>query len=406
MNESKEPIYDKNGEEIVNPYYYKVSKRFRIAKNLVLVVLVLYVCVMFWAFRDRITSENLQYLLRNINMDITASGNTGDRIHYMISDGATVCEYKDSLVVLDKTQLSFYDTFGNTTFTTDIKMDLPAMAVSDGYAMVYDISGQEFRLYNAFSLIKSGEVSGSIVGAGTSPAGAFVLSIAKPGVSSEFLIYNNSLKLAASVKKKGYSACSALSRDGKNAMLVTYDYSDSGKYLCTVDFIRCSDGKLLSSVTHEGSMPLKAWYTKDGIPMLYTYDGILCFDENGKLVTNVAIDAEKIIKFAFSDSGFAMVYADGYDRRHSRVEWYDSKGKLSGTVEIDGVVTVIKHCLDSFVICADEKIFVINSDKMAKSTYGGHIVDVVEAGDGFYVCGYSKADLVKISDLSFEKLEK
>jgi hypothetical protein len=43
---------------------------------------------------------------------------------------------------------------------------------------------------------------------------------------------------------------------------------------------------------------------------------------------------------------------------------------------------------------------------MAKSTYGGHIVDVVEAGDGFYVCGYSKADLVKISDLSFEKLEK
>ncbi|MBQ7847109.1 MAG: hypothetical protein IJ344_02375, partial [Clostridia bacterium] len=302
MNGSKEQIFDKNGEEILNPYYHKVSKRFRIAKNLVLVALVLYVFVMFWAFKDRITSENLQYLLRNINMDITAGGDSSGRLHYMVSDSATLLKYKDAIVVLDKEQLSFYDSFGNTTFTTDVGMDLPAIAVSDGYAMVYDISGQEYKLYNAFSMIKSGEVSGSIVGAGTSPAGAFVLSIAKPGVSSEFLIYNNSLNLAASVKKKGYSACSALSRDGKNAMLVTYDYSDSGKYLCTVDFIRCSDGKLLSSVTSEGSMPLKAWYTKDSIPMLYTYDGVLCFDEKGGLVTKVPIDPERVIKFAFSDS--------------------------------------------------------------------------------------------------------
>ena len=309
MNPSKETIYDSDGEEIINPYYHKVSKRFRLAKNLTLIALILYVIAMFWMFKDRITSENLRYLMRNINMDITARGDSGGRINYMIGDGATLCKYKDGVVVLDGKQLSFFDAFGNTTFSTDVEMRSPALAVSDGYALVYDLSGKDFKLYNAFSQIKSDSIAGSIVSAGTSPAGAFILSIAKPGVSSEFLVYNNSLNLAASVKKKGYSACSALSRDGKNAMLVTYEYGSDGKYVTTVDFRRCSDGELLSSVTHKGTMPLKAWYSEQGVPMLYTYDSVLCFDGEGKLVSQVEIESESIIKFA-SDAEITKVYLD------------------------------------------------------------------------------------------------
>ena len=406
MNNSKEPIFDQNGEEIINPYYHKISKRFQVAKNITLFVLALYVFLMFWGFRDRITSENLGFLMRNINMDITARGDSGGRINYMVSDDAQIYKYKDSIVVLDDSQLTFFDKAGNITLSEKVDMKKPTLAVSQNYALVYDLSNQKFYLYNAFSRIMTEEISGNIVSAGTSPAGAFILSLSKPGVSSEFLIYNNSQKLAASAKKSGYSACSAISLDGKLAMLVTYNYDKDSQYIWTVDFIRCSDGKLISSVTEKGSMPLKAWYTEDGIPMLYTYKSVICFDKEGKVTSRVPIDAENIIRFAPQDSGFAMVYGKGTDRRISFVEWYDAKGEPSGKTELDGVIGVFKTCSGAFVCSREGKLTVIADKKIANIDTSYKVIDIVDMKDGFYACGYSKAELIKFEDLKFEEFVK
>ena len=406
MNNSKEPLYDHDGEEIINLYYHKVSKRFQIAKNITLLVLALYVFLMFWGFRDRITSENLGFLMRNINMDITARGDSGGRINYMVSDGAQIYKYKDSLVVLDGTQLTFFDKAGNITLSEKVDMENPTLAVSQSYALVYDLSNQKFYLYNAFSRIMSNEISGNIVSAGTSPAGAFILSLSKPGVNSEFLIYNNSQKLAASAKKSGYSACSAISNDGNLAMLVTYNYDSENRYEWTVDFIRCADGELISSVTKKGSMPLKAWYTDDGIPMLYTYDKVICFDIEGEIAKEVSIDSESIIRFTPQNSGFAMVYGKGFDRRISYVEWYDAKGALSGKTELDGVVGVVKTCGGALVCAREGVLTVIKDQKIANIDTSYEIVDVVDMKNGFFACGYSKAELILFEDLKFEEFVK
>ena len=150
-------------------------------------------------------------------MDITARGDSGGRINYMVGDGVQICKYKDSIVVLDGDQLTFFDKSGNITLSETVDMKNPTLAVSQNYALVYDLTNQKFYLYNAFSRIMTHEISGNLVSADTSPAGAFILSVSKPGVNSEFVIYNNSQKLAASAKKKGYSSCSAISLDGKNA---------------------------------------------------------------------------------------------------------------------------------------------------------------------------------------------
>jgi len=395
-------MYDHDGEEIINPYYHKISKRFQFAKNVTLFVLALYVFLMFWGFRDRITSENLHFLMRNINMDITARGDSGGRINYMVTDGAQICRYKDSIVVLDGDQLTFFDRSGNITLSEKIDMKNPTLTVSQGYALVYDLSNQKFYLYNAFSRIMSNEISGNLVSAGTSPAGAFILSLSKPGVNSEFLIYNNSQKLAASAKKKGYSACSAISLDGKNAMLVTYNYDSDDKYIWTVDFIRCSDGKLLSSLSESGSMPLGAWYTEDGVPMLYTFDKVICFDKELKKFRSVPIDAKNVIRFAPQDSGFAMVYAKGSDRRISYVEWYDAKGKLSGKTELDGVIGVFETCSDAFVCAREGKLTIIKGEKTATVETDYKVIDIVDMKNGFYACGYSKAELILFDDLEFK----
>lgn len=399
-------MYDQDGEEIINPYYHKVSKRFQIAKNITLCILALYVFLMFWGFRERITSENLGFLMRNINMDITARGDSGGRINYMVSDGAQICKYKDSIVVLDEGQLTFFDKAGNITLSEKVDMENPTLAVSQSYAMVYDLSNQKFYLYNAFSRIMSKEISGNIVSAGTSPAGAFILSLSKPGVNSEFLIYNNSQKPAASVKKGGYSACSAISNDGKLAMLVTYNYDKDSQYIWTVDFIRCSDGEFISTVSGNGSMPLKAWYTEDGIPMLYTYKSVICFNKEGEIATEVEIDPESIIRFTPQDSGFAMVYSSGFDRRISCVEWYDAKGNASGKTELDGVIGVFETCSGAFVCSREGRLTVIKDQKTVTIDTDYKVVDIVDMKNGFFACGYSKAELILFENLKFEEFVK
>lgn len=399
-------MFDHDGEEIINPYYYKVSKRFQFAKNITLLLLALYVFLMFWGFRDRITSENLGFLMRNINMDITARGDNGGRINYMVSNDAQICKYKDALVVLDGDQLTFFDKAGNITLSEKVDMEDPVLAVSTSYALVYDLSNQSFYLYNAFSRIMSEQITGDIVNAGTSPAGAFVLSISKPGIKSEFLIYNNNQKLAASIKKSGDSACCAISLDGKSVMLATYNYDLNSQYIWTVDFIRCSDGELISSVSGKGSIPRKAWYTEDGVPMLYTGDKVICFDENGKIAKQVDIDFENIIKFASQESGFAVVYAKGNDRRISLVEWYDAKGALSGKTELWGVISEFRTCGGAFVCARDEGLTIIKNKKIANIDVDYEIVEVVDMKNGFFACGYSKAELILFEDLKFEEFVK
>ena len=120
------------------------------------------IILMFWGFRDRITSENLHFLMRNINMDITARGDSGGRINYMVSADAQILKYKDSIVVLDKDQLTFFDQSGNITLSEKVDMQNPTLEVSQNYALVYDLSNQKIYLYNAFSRIMNHEISGNL----------------------------------------------------------------------------------------------------------------------------------------------------------------------------------------------------------------------------------------------------
>lgn len=202
----REENYLPEGEDevVVNEYYLRISKKLRIAKYLTLLLMVAALILTLWAYRSRLTYDNLRYILRDID-DAGHTAIKSEAVYYTASDTNVYLYFRGDLAVGSSGGVSFHRALGSRSFFDDVKFKSPVITGSDKYMIAYDTGGNSFYVYNSISRVYSETLSHKIIDCAASDGGNFAVLTKNDVGDSLIKLYNKDFKPTGKITRSGYA---------------------------------------------------------------------------------------------------------------------------------------------------------------------------------------------------------
>ncbi len=197
-----------------NEYYLALSRRFIFLRYLTLAFLVIYILLMIMFCGEDITVANLKYLLRDINVSST-SGEAFSKVDYTAEPIQRFAVYRGELMYVTGGEVKLFSATGNTGLASSLSYESPTILTTDKYAMIYDLGGDGYSLYNSFSELHRGKTDGTIISASLSESGSFALLTSGKDHKSIIYLFSDDFALLTKYSKNEYITDIVLSPDGK-----------------------------------------------------------------------------------------------------------------------------------------------------------------------------------------------
>ena len=177
-----------------NEYYFSLSQRFKLAKYVVFLSLILFIVFMVTGYGEEITVENLRYLLKYMDTQQGSVSENYTDFRYDVVDGADFHLYKGDLVVSGTDGFDIYDINGKHILNAKYEYLNPTLLVSEQYILVYDLGGNSFSLYNSFGLLYEETLNYPIGCASIGDTGNFLIVTRAKEYRSVVYCYNKDFK--------------------------------------------------------------------------------------------------------------------------------------------------------------------------------------------------------------------
>lgn len=332
-----EKIKIKKDGQAVNGYYLRVSKRYKAAKFLTLAVLLCYLIVMMCMHRSSITYDNLMYLVRDFETDVDVSSKGFEGISYGQSDRMSFAFYKDRLAVATGGGFTLYNTTGAVELEYGHSMENPKIEAGDKYALVYDIGGVSYSIYNTIARVSTKNAEFVLQGAHMSDSGEYALITRSKENRYLVSFYDSSFRELTRVYKDKYVTDVALSHDGKKYAIVSCDVTSSDFTVEIMSGTVRSDS--CSTFTLDGLLPLSVGWFDDGSFAVVCDSAVIFADGEGNMTSRY--DYGSMILVTSDISGDRLLVTGGentvgslskgvlLDSAGSMVDSFSHGGKIS-----------------------------------------------------------------------------
>ena len=273
-----------------NAYYAHISRKLRRVKYLALLGMVLAAALTLFAYRGRITYDNLRYLLR----DVDAAGHTvasSDIVYYPANASNAYLCCRGDLAVASTEGTAVYHTFSNRSFSDAVNFRAPLLVGSDKYMLVYDAGGYSVYVYNAISRVYSERFDYPIVDCAAADSGSFAVLL-KNNVGGYIIrIYDKNFKLAATLTREGFVYSIGFLADGR---LYLCESLAENAALCTeISFYTLGKDAIDLSIRENGIV-LLVGQTKKGLFAL-SNSGLSFLDDRGGRIDAHAFGTAEIV---------------------------------------------------------------------------------------------------------------
>ncbi len=289
--------------EMRNDYYLAVSRRFKLARLLMLTLLVIYILSMLTFFSEDITVSNFKYLLRDINISSSA-GDAFSEVNYTAEPIQRFDIYRGELLYVTGSEVKLYSRTGNVGLSEELSYESPTVLTTDKYVFIYDTGGDTFSLYNSFSELHRESVEHYIISADISDTGSFAVLTSGREYKSIVYLYNDGFQLSARYMKKDYVTDVALSGDGTRLLLSTVSSSDGGFTTKLYFYEPGMDTELaLASVADDYVTSLQRMA---GGFAAFGVKGVYFYDMNGAFIGR-SVYGERLGMYAASDENVVLI---------------------------------------------------------------------------------------------------
>lgn len=384
-----------------NEYYLAVASRFGYLRLLTLAVLVIYVLLMIMFCGEDITVSNLKYLLRDINISSSA-GEAFSEVDYTAEPIQRFDIYRGELMYVTGSEVKLFSATGNTGLSSSLSYESPVTLSTDKYAVIYDLGGHGFSVYNSFSELFRESTDGEIISASLSESGSFAVLTSGTEYKSIISLYDDDFALVSKYSKNDYVTDIVLSSDGTK--LVTSSVSAAaGAFVTKLTVYEKGADAPLAEVTVAGEYPTSLELTDTGFVLIgtekvyfYGFDGVragvfdpagtigMC-DVNGKYTVlicpeNTLASRNRII---ILDSSSAVVYDKVLDEKITDVS--------------------ASEYMQVFLLTADRAVMIDIETSSEKATpSGGTAKRIIAVGDeAAVVCASASASVVDFSQLTY-----
>lgn len=340
----------------VNTFLIRLSKRFRLYKFIALGALVLYFLVAFMFFRDSITYENLQYLMRDFST--ARSNETFSTVYFDASSITHVRFFRGDLLVIGPKNLSVYSVGGKQSLSRSLSYSTPRVCSSDKYFLIYDAEGDSYSVYNSYTILFSETMPGPVYDACMSDSGCYAVLTSTREYPYVVFVYDKNFRCVGEYYRNRTVADLALSEDGRYLYLLTYSVQNGTFH---TELSRSLVGKeeepLTASVS--GDYPLTLFPLNDGACLLATDSGVYHFAGDGTVTKLTDLGSEKLERYALGNKYSAlMTQSDAMGLR--RVVLFDTSGNVLYNSKIKYKVLDMKLNGSYIYLLTDASVIRIN----------------------------------------------
>ncbi len=367
----------------VNEYYISVARKLRVFKYLTLVLLVLFVSVMLLVFRESITYENLQYMLRDFN--VASSGAKFSTINFD-TDGVSCTEvFRGDILTAGKKNISLYSISGNKILSQTVSYNAPCVAVSEKYFLAYDSEGKTYSVFNSYSKLFSEEFGYAVTDAAVSDSGNYVVVTSTREYPYAIYVYNKDFKRIGEYYKNKYVMDVLLSEDGEQLIVLSF-YAEGGD--CCTEILLCdTSGKTEDrAVTINGRFPMTAEYNKNGGFTVVTDGGAYVYSSEGELLKTVTVKDEILSRAALGEDLSALFYKKNKNASETSIVLFDNEGGVVYNDCVYGKITDAEMFDDKLYVLIDNSVVLIDptvgEQKTASCASGGKSIVVYPSAIG------------------------
>jgi WD40 repeat protein len=381
--------WDPDGMFRENPYYLKIAKKYMIVKYVTIVLALAFAVTMMTAFSEDITSENFQYLIKDLDLSGLSSGDDFDTLLYNGGAESSFGIYRGELVIVSPGTVSLYKSSAALSLSKSNIYYAPVLHTSDKYFLVYDQgeTSRSYSIFNSFAELKTETLPYPITGADLADNGTYAIVTRDETYRGIVRVYDGNFRNLFDVKKDKYILSVDLSDDGKTLAIASV-YDKGGNFVTELTTVRVDDKETDITVTEEGLMPLKVQFMDGGtIGVLYT-DRAILYRDDGTVIATHSYSAVTSVCAAISDSYLIVAYNTDVIGNDKTVEIVDADGKNLYCGQLSGELLRIAH--------ADERICFLFEDHavmvdLAEGTtkridIEPNAIDVVFAGDSPLIC--------------------
>lgn len=289
--------------EMRNDYYLTVSRRFKMARLLMLALLVIYILTMLTFYADDITVANFKYLLRDINIS-SSSGDAFSEVNYTAEPIQRFGIYRGELLYVTGSEAKLYSRTGNMGLSAELSYEAPTVLTTDKYVFIYDTGGDTFSLYNSFSELYRESTEYYIISADISEGGSFAVLTSGREYKSIVYLYNDSFELSARYLKKDYVTDVALSGDGTRLVLSAVE-SSAGGFSSKLYYYEPGMDSELTTVTVTDDYVTSLERMTNGFAALGV-KGIYFYDTNGAFVSR-CVYGEELGMYSVSNENAVLI---------------------------------------------------------------------------------------------------
>ena len=375
----------------VNPYFIELSKRCRTAKIVCAIILALFSIVMLGSFRDDITAENLQYLLRDLNVTGTVYSSTSSAtLSYNTDTEAVFCVFRGNIAMSNRESFVLFSNNGSKIFSESHNYKNPSVTGSEALLISYDLGGTSYAVYNSLGKISGESTAYPISSASAAENGSYAVMTRSAEYRTVIYVYNSNKENIAQIMKDKLALGMGFSKDG-DCIFVISVYNDDGAISGEISVYNPKSGNELFTITIDEEIPIYAAFNEAGDLKVATDKCFCIYSSSGELISTYSYENRTPQTVCIGDNYFAAVFSSSYISNESDIVVIDDKGKTALTYSTDGAVKKIKISDDRIYFLSSDKIICINPKNLEvlHFKYDGNPCDINVSGDIIFVSYYS-----------------
>ena len=385
----------------VNEYYIDISNKFKTAKFITLITLIVFVLLMISVFRSDITLENCRYLVRFFSSANTVYSEDYDNIYYDTAGVVSLEMFNEDLVAVKNDSIELYDMNGNNVASYDINQNTPTVVTNGKYMLVYDLGGNRFKLFNNFSMLTEGSYDYPISMGTVSPDGMYAIVTKSLDYQSVIYLYDHNFNLISKIYKDKYITDLKITSDGDRLLCISA-YAENGSFISEVmTYAPYTDSQESTTVLND-TFALSCGFFSDGGYSVLSDSALLFYNSSNEKAGEFKLGNIVPTNCLILDDYVVLCYSENIVGSHSRVMVFDTDGGVLVDTTVDDKILDACAFMEELYILTDSKVTCINTEtgeqldcKVEKSA-----VSIFASDTGSVVIGYSnKAKAYKTGDL-------
>ena len=316
----------------IEPYYKAVSGKYRAAKHITALLLVVFLLFSSTFMRDDITLENLRYLLKFISFTNTETSITASKINYPSGDPNRLDLFIGDLCTLSPEGYALYDARGNQIMSEDIKYASPVLKIGERFALCYDLDGNAFTILNTFTKLYEGTCEYPITDGSIASDGSFAIASSSREYRTAITLYNSDFTPVTRILKNDHLMGIELKSDASQIAVMTAG-AKNGKFYTNIELIVPSADSPVASCQIDG-LGYSLYYTDNGLCVV-TDEGI-SFLDNSLAITKSHEHSGQLAISHFSGKYLTVIYSSAVIGNNYKAFIYDINGRLVYDRELEG----------------------------------------------------------------------